>query len=335
VLKIILNGILEVKNDPSGDQHASSSSSTVVQLKLPQSKSFGKRAPRVLKRLFNVGNKESAKLIVPAALYLLQNNLLFVALANLSVPTYQLTNQGKLLITAIISRIVLKKHINGMQYLSIALLGLGVAVTHLSEYYQNMNQQAENASITSPKTVQNQWLGLAAVMISCVTSGFASVYFELILKTGNKSKQSVHFKNFQLAVWSFLLATIHIIFSKDLPLILKHGLFHGFDGVILMVVVAQTMTGFVVSMMLFYADSILKGFAVSVAAVLATVVSVFVFGTKINGIFFAGASLVGIAVAMYSFYERKPDDLAASPSSEEKSLLPVSCQFEIDQEAKK
>ena len=91
-----------------------------------------------------------------------------------------------------------------------------------------------------------------------------------------------------------------------------------------MVIVAQSMLGFVASMMLHYADSILKGFAISVAAALAIVVSMFVFGTKINGIFFPGASLVGVAVAMYSFYG-KTNDREASPyrSIEVEDVLPV------------
>ena len=44
-----------------------------------------------------VATKEGMKLIIPAVLYLIQNNLIFLALSNLSVPVYQVTNQGKLL----------------------------------------------------------------------------------------------------------------------------------------------------------------------------------------------------------------------------------------------
>mmetsp|Transcript_15387 Transcript_15387/g.22714 ORF Transcript_15387/g.22714 Transcript_15387/m.22714 type:complete len:92 (-) Transcript_15387:194-469(-) len=54
-------------------------------------------------------DRESTKLIIPAVLYLLQNNLLYFALSNLSVPTYQVSQQGKHLTTALISRVILKK----------------------------------------------------------------------------------------------------------------------------------------------------------------------------------------------------------------------------------
>jgi hypothetical protein len=67
-------------------------------------------------------SRDSWRLLVPAFLYVVQNNLLFVALENLSVPLYQVTNQGKLLTTAFCSRWLLKKNISGMQYVSLLLL---------------------------------------------------------------------------------------------------------------------------------------------------------------------------------------------------------------------
>ena len=40
--------------------------------------------------------RETAKLIIPSGLYVLQNNLLFLALANLDAVTYQVSNWLKL-----------------------------------------------------------------------------------------------------------------------------------------------------------------------------------------------------------------------------------------------
>ena len=302
VFKLFLSCILEViTSNPDTARYAISDESK------HESKSrFISSSLNTFKRMLRLNNRESAKLAIPAALYLAQNNLLFLALSNLSVPTYQVTSQGKLLTTTIISRIMLKKQINGKQYLAIALLGLGVAVINLSEYHNNMNIQNEKISRGAGRQ-QNQWLGLLAVLISCFTSGFAGVYFEYILKT-TKHKQSLHLRNFQLAFWSFLMAVVHILF-KDMAQVKSHGLFHGFDGVVVLVVVAQGITGFVASMVLYYAGAILKGFAMSVAAVLATVASIFLFGTKVNATFFFGAFIVGVAVRMYSYYgERERDE---------------------------
>lgn len=280
--------------------------------------------------MINVFNRESLKLLIPAALYLTQNNLLFVALSHLSVPLYQVTNQGKLLTTALISRILLKKHISALQYCAITILGLGVAVIHLSEYYggtsgSTSGNDDDGGEVTEMSREQNQLWGLCAVLLSCLTSGFSGVYFELLLKTQSpavkkkQQSQSLHFKNFQLALWSLILA-MGLIFYKDHAKIQQHGLFQGFDAIVIVVIVSQGLTGFVVSLMLKYADAVLKGFAVAVAAVLSTFASVVLFGTKINIWFAVGASMVVLAIRLYS-YKPKPSPSAAKtvtlPSDEE------------------
>lgn len=307
IFKICLSYVLEVNSQPSNPATTSLGGSGVVRTPSRSCKGGGAWISTLV-RMLRVFNKESAKLIIPAALYIVQNNLLFVALSNLSVPMYQVTNQGKLLTTALISRIMLNKKLTGLQYFAITLLGLGVAVIHLSEYYANVNADATNSDsseATASGTVsedlqhQNQFLGLCAVLVSCFTSGFSGVYFELILKT-SKTKQSLHVKNFQLAFWSFLLATMHISYRDSIK-IQEHGLFQGFDWIVILIIIAQGMTGFVVSLILKYADAVLKGFAVAVAALVSTIASVVIFGTSIDASFMVGASMVALAIKLYSY----------------------------------
>lgn len=231
---------------------------------------------------------DSYRLFIPAVFYAIQNNLLFYALENLSIPTFQVTNQGKLLTTAILSRIMLQKPISNMQYVSLMVLGLGVALVNLSEAHVD----------TSTSSDQNHFLGLVAVVISCLTSGFCGVYFALILQS---SAASVHARNFQLAFWSILIATGRILYH-DMAKVSKMGLFQGFDGVVVIVVICQALTGLMVSLIIKYADVILKGFTTSVAVVLATVISIFVFDAKIELFFYIGATMVGAAVKIYSSY---------------------------------
>mmetsp|Transcript_24684 Transcript_24684/g.53246 ORF Transcript_24684/g.53246 Transcript_24684/m.53246 type:complete len:382 (-) Transcript_24684:41-1186(-) len=265
----------------------------------------------VFKPMLLCNDKESIKLIVPALLYLIQNNLLFVALANLSVGMYQVTNQGKLLTTALLSRIMLKKHISSMQYLSIAILGFGVALIHLSDHHAK--KQTDTSAIDT-ETGQNHLLGLIAVLICCVTSSFSGVYFEFILKK-SPNQLSVHCRNFHLASWSLLFAIFHILF-EDFAQVKEYGLFHGFDMIVVLIVIAQGMTGFVVSMMIKYASAVLKGFAISVSAVFATLLSVPLFGASISPSFAVAASMVVIAAKMYSHYDVKPDVKTERKTSE-------------------
>ena len=67
---------------------------------------------------------------------------------------------------------MLKKHITGMQYASIALLGFGVAFIHLSEHYATSAKKEESGE--SSETInQHQVVGLVAVLICCLTSSFS------------------------------------------------------------------------------------------------------------------------------------------------------------------
>jgi UDP-sugar transporter A1/2/3 len=242
-----------------------------------------------------VATKEGMKLIIPAVLYLIQNNLIFLALSNLSVPVYQVTNQGKLLTTAILSRIFLKKNIKYSQYAAITLLGLGVAVTNLSD--ANVHKSHPLA-----ETNQKPLVGLVAMLICCMTSSLAGVYFEYVLKKSNAPSESVHTRNFQLSSWSLLFALILII-SKDIDFIKQYGMFHGFDFIVVLVVIAQALVGFVVSLMLLYANAVLKGFAIAIAAVLSSILSVFLFRTTLTSEFYVGALMVMVSVKLYSHFE--------------------------------
>ena len=80
----------------------------------------------------------------------------------------------------------------------------------------------------------------------------------------------------------------------------------------------QGMTGFVVSMMFKYADAVLKGFATSIAIVVATITSFFLFPnettTLFNSMFIIGSTMVIIAVKMYSYYDNNDKSLPSLPS---------------------
>ncbi len=51
-------------------------------------------------------------------------------------------------------------------------------------------------------SASSQFVGLMAVLMACVSSGFAGVYFEKILK---ETKQSVWVRNIQLGEWPWPL----------------------------------------------------------------------------------------------------------------------------------
>ena len=77
--------------------------------------------------------KNSVVVSPPAALYLFQNNILYVALANLPAPVFQVCYQSKLVTTAIVSVILLNRQYAKLQWISLLCLGVGVALVVLGE----------------------------------------------------------------------------------------------------------------------------------------------------------------------------------------------------------
>lgn len=242
-------------------------------------------------------NMESLKLLVPALLYLIQNNLLFVALKNLSVPVYQVLNQGKLFTTAFFSRLLLDKKISNCQYFSLLMLATGVVVVQ-----QSANKDhTDNSSSTEEG---NPLVGFFAVLTSCATSGFATVYFEKVLKqkSATTKQLSVYARNMQLAFWSIGLGVVPIFMTGDWEKVKMNGLFQGYNWMVFTIIVFQAITGLLVGYVMKYADALLKGFATSVAVVLATILSIVIFNDNVNVLFLVGATLVVLAVRTYTKY---------------------------------
>ena len=135
--------------------------------------------------------------MVPSAVYLIQNNLLYVAASNLDVATYQITYQLKILTTAMFAVTMLGKKLLPTQWLSLLTLVAGVAMVQLSD----VKESKSSANVAE----QSKIVGFTAALSACCLSGFAGVYFEKILKG---SDVSVWMRNVQLALLSVPMGLI-------------------------------------------------------------------------------------------------------------------------------
>lgn len=236
-------------------------------------------------------SSETLKLAVPAGIYTLQNNLLYVALSNLDAATYQVTYQLKILTTALFSVSMLGKKLGLYQWLSLLILMAGVALVQWpTESMGDSEQKVLSAS--------SQLVGVMAVLMACVSSGFAGVYFEKILK---ETKQSVWVRNIQLGMFSFVLGFIGMLLW-DSERVIQSGMFQGYNAITLVVVVLQALGGLIVAVVIKYADNILKGFATSLSIILSTLTSYFLLADfNPTGVFFCGAVLVIAATFLYSY----------------------------------
>ena len=84
---------------------------------------------------------DTLKVAVPAFVYVVQNNLLYLAVGNLPAATFQVTYQIKLLTTALFSVTMLGRRLSVRQWLALLILFAGVAIVQL-----NNSESVEKAS---------------------------------------------------------------------------------------------------------------------------------------------------------------------------------------------
>jgi UDP-sugar transporter A1/2/3 len=86
---------------------------------------------------------------------------------------------------------MLKKTIEKHQWLALCMLAIGVAFVT----WPSPEEATKNLAKQGQATWLQQLMGFGAVLLASMTSGFAGVYFERILKTG---PTSVWIRNIQL-----------------------------------------------------------------------------------------------------------------------------------------
>ena len=139
-----------------------------------------------------VQHKEDwVKLTIPSMLYTLQNSLQYFSMTQLSAPVFQVLYQMKIVTTAVFSVVILSRRVTSLQWLSIVALSGGVALVQLSQ--------------TTGGGDSNSFLGFVSVICGCLTSGFAGVYFEMVLK---QSKASIWLRNIQLSVIGIVASAV-------------------------------------------------------------------------------------------------------------------------------
>eukprot|EP01036_Dinobryon_divergens_P027924 gene27924-36785_t len=205
----------------------------------------------------------------------------------LSAPVFQVLYQMKIITTAVFSVLILSKRISVSQWISVVALSCGVALVQLSQ------QQAEDS-----KT--NSIAGLVSVMCGCLTSGFAGVYFEMVLKYGS-SKASIWLRNIQLSIIG-IFASMVSCYTRDMDQIVSRGWFAGYNNYVWSVIILQAAGGLIVAVVVKYADNVLKGFATSLSIIISSLVSLYFFNDiDINTAFVVGSIVVLTAVYVYGY----------------------------------
>ncbi|XP_040581183.1 UDP-N-acetylglucosamine transporter isoform X1 [Lepeophtheirus salmonis] len=239
--------------------------------------------------------KETIKLIIPGALYLIQNNLVFIALSNLDAATFQITYQLKIITTSLISICILGTRINKNKWVALISLMVGVILV----------QDGKSTKPTEDSHEKSWAIGLACVLFACISSPFAGVYYEKLIKTG--AQCSIVIRNLQLAIFSLTFGFIGVLIQEGTNFFLLGDQFKNFDAVVWAIICIQGAGGIIVAAVVKYTDNIQKGFATSISIVLSSLISyLLLHDLVIDGQFMMGGALVLGSTILYSMSGTKP-----------------------------
>ena len=148
-----------------------------------------------------------------------------------------------------------------------------------------------------------------AVAVEVTLSGFASIYFEKVVKgvgQGNAPLLGIFERNVQLAVHSLPFYMVMIVYSGGGSV----GVLGGWNmyGVLLSFLGGGG--GILVALSVKHADSVLKTLATSGSIVVATLLGHHLLGGPLNAVMLVGIAVVILAIFLYSF---DPTPAAAPP----------------------
>ncbi|KIM49328.1 hypothetical protein M413DRAFT_45013, partial [Hebeloma cylindrosporum] len=252
---------------------------------------------RVRKLWREIMSPDCWKLSIPAILYVIQNNLQYIAASNLEAATFQVTYQMKILTTAGFSVLLLRKSLLPSQWISLLFLSIGVGIVQFQTGIDNHGSVGGDTSIGLH--TMNPVKGFVAVVSACFTSGLAGVYFEMVLKN---SQADLWVRNVQLSLFSLLPALAPIMFTHSTQpgQSLLSVLFDNFGAWAWSTVFVQVLGGLVTAMVIKYSDNILKGFATSLSIVLSFLASVALFDFQMSVTFILGSTVVLMATWLYN-----------------------------------
>ena len=226
---------------------------------------------------------ELARYPVPAALYLAKNLLQYYVLLYTDAPSYQILKNLNIVSTGILYRLFLQKELSNTQWAAITLLALGCTVAQLSA--------SSDAVLTTPAA------GLFIAVAMAILSGFAGVYTELILKSGG-NKRNVNAQNVYLYAFGVLF-NVFAIFAYDYDAVIQRGYFHGYTFLVAVMIANHAASGIAVSLVMKFANNIVKVYSTSVAMILTTLVSIPLFGFELTVPFVLGTAVVSVATFLH------------------------------------
>ncbi|EGD93488.1 UDP-galactose transporter [Trichophyton tonsurans CBS 112818] len=278
---------------------------------------------------------DSWKLAIPAIFYTISNSLQYVAMSNLEAARFQVTYQLKIILGAVFGVAVLRRSLAPGKWAALFLLLAGVVIMHLQlssdpldpDNHKHVNIRRSLSDLSdifigrvqeeAPKLTKrsatyegiiedmmlahprlNANIGVLATLGACITSAFAGVSFERVLKDSHTST-SIWIRNVQLAIYSIFPACSSGVVSLTVKRLPRPGFSQGYNWVVWAVIVSQAIGGLATSFCMTFADNYLRLAPGGISIFLSTLVSAWFFDFSPSVKFIIGTAIVLSAIYIY------------------------------------
>lgn len=243
------------------------------------------------------------KMAVLALIYGAMNILSFIALQNIGAGTFTIFAQCKILTTAGFSALMLNRSYSWAQWRALLQLMVGVLLFSISLFDSNDdddNQTSfpndDNQTSFSHNSWGSAFLGTFAVLMEVTLSGFASIYFEKVIKQ-DVEQLNIWERNFQLGLGSVPIYMLFILNAGGG----KAGYFGDWSFTAFLLSILGAAGGLLVALSIKYGDAILKTLATTGAIVLSSVLDFVLLSGPLTFIMILGGVNVVLAICNYTF----------------------------------
>ena len=269
----------------------------------------------------HVLSRHTFMFMLPSVAFTIQKNLDLASIKRLELPIYMLVIEGKTVMTAIWSHVLLGRRFSTVQIAALVLLTTGDALAVGALDYilraPGGSAQGRRAPTSGGGFGDREYLiGALCGLLGIFLTSLASVFSERLLKAPGGS---LAVRNVQIGCSALPAALLVLVSGGDLPRITEHGLLQGFTPAVWSLAGLTAIAGMVMAAILRYVNAVAIGFVRAVALATLTLISIPLFHFKVKPSFVVGTTLVVGSMVLYALASN--DQRKAHMSDEESTLL--------------
>lgn len=236
---------------------------------------------------------KSRRMLILAIIYGAGNILSYYALSRISAGTFVVIAQGKTLMTALFSSIILGRSYSWTKWRALVTLTGGVILFVLP----TLEQDDKATTVITSYTGMTIIMGCLAEFVVIILSGYASVYFEKSIKSDKASEGlDIWARNFQLGFHSiFIYAILIVIYPQE------GAYFTQWTSLALILSILGAAGGLLVALSIKYSDSVVKTLAITGSILYSSIVDKFALDGPLTGQMVISAVIVILSVITYTF----------------------------------